>query len=384
MKRSLFILAILVSFVALMAPLPARADSEYDTALQSYYKGKYEETVSYLKEYVERKPDPAAYYLIGYSLYELGRFSEATQYFDQAYLIDPNFSPEKSGLSEKFPKGKWEGVKKHAVRKGKPALKKKRKTAVTATKQVAKQEAGKEKLQVPAGKQQPKEPQTKKVGKPAADAGAQKAAAGAQKTATPTPGVQNKKPEPAKVTPQEKTAAPSQKVAPQEERPPVVLPPHPLTQKDVKTLVPIVAVPMVMGGLLAGFTFVFLVVGLAAYLYFSLCLFMIAKKLDVPSPWTAWIPLVQLWTFVTCGGKPWWWILLLLIPILNVIIIVYLWMCISENLGRNKWLGLLWLLPVINLVFIGYLAFSKTVGQDTGFVADTPQSMSSVEHEEEF
>jgi hypothetical protein len=66
------------------------------------------------------------------------------------------------------------------------------------------------------------------------------------------------------------------------------------------------------------------------------------------------------WTFVTSAGKAWWWILLLLVPIVNTIVGIYLWICITENLGRNKWLGLLMLLPIINLVFLGILAFSKT------------------------
>jgi hypothetical protein len=39
---------------------------------------------------------------------------------------------------------------------------------------------------------------------------------------------------------------------------------------------------------------------------------------------------------------------------------IYVWTCITENLGRNKRLGLLMLLPIINFVFLGIPAFSKT------------------------
>jgi uncharacterized membrane protein YoaK (UPF0700 family) len=91
-------------------------------------------------------------------------------------------------------------------------------------------------------------------------------------------------------------------------------------------------------------------------------MFLIAKKLDVPAPWIAWIPIIQIWTVVASAGKPWWWILLLLVPIVNIIVGIYLWVCITENLGRNKWLGLLMLVPIVNFVFLGILAFSKTEG----------------------
>jgi len=43
----------------------------------------------------------------------------------------------------------------------------------------------------------------------------------------------------------------------------------------------------------------------------------------------------------------------------SIIVVAYVWMCIVENLGRNKWLGLLMLVPIVNLVYIGVLAFSK-------------------------
>ena len=110
---------------------------------------------------------------------------------------------------------------------------------------------------------------------------------------------------------------------------------------------------------IAGFLVVFLVMIVGAYVYFSLCLFLIAKKLGIPHAWAAWVPILQVWPLLSSAGKPCWWVLLLFIPLLNVFIGVYLWICITENLGRNKWLGLLMLLPVFNFVWMGILAFSK-------------------------
>ncbi len=113
--------------------------------------------------------------------------------------------------------------------------------------------------------------------------------------------------------------------------------------------------------LIAGFFTVFLAVGAALYLYYSLCIFKIAKKLKVAGAWLAWVPVIQFyWPLVGAAGKSAWWIILLLVPFVNIFIMIYLWMSISGNLGRNKWLGLLMLLPVVNLVFLGVLAFSKS------------------------
>lgn len=101
------------------------------------------------------------------------------------------------------------------------------------------------------------------------------------------------------------------------------------------------------------------IVSIGFYLYYCLCFYLIAKKLDVPAAWLAWIPILQIWTFFRSAGKSLWWFLLFFIPLVNAIVAVYLWMCIVENLGKNKWLGLLMLLPIVNLVYLGALAFSS-------------------------
>lgn len=115
--------------------------------------------------------------------------------------------------------------------------------------------------------------------------------------------------------------------------------------------------------------FMFIIVAVFAliYVYFSYTQFRIAQKLDVPAAWLAWIPYAQaFWPFVGSAGKPWWWIFLLMfVPIINLFLYFYLWMRISENLGKSKWLPLLFLVPVIGLAVPGYLAFSKFEG-DTG------------------
>ena len=392
MRRSFFVLVVLFVIFTVTAPVLGQ-ESEYDTGLKYYYNGKYEEAIKHLRDSVNKKPDPAAYYLIGYSFYKLGKFKEATPYFEEAYFIDPNFSPEKSGLAGEFPKGKPAGVTKKRAHKGKAASHKKKKVAGLGTKQ--------DPAQAPPSVKQPSaETQPKKAGQPEVAAGrttprseAKKPSSGAasgksatqnQKTVPPADESRNMKPaEPKEPDAGKKAPSGVQQAGPEDKLPPEGNPLPSLTQKDMKTFLPILAIPMVMGGLFAGFALVFLAIGLAFYLFGSLCLFLIAKKLNVQAPWTAWIPLVQLWTVVACAGKPWWWILLFLIPIVNVIVMVYLWMCIAENLGRNKWLGLLWLVPIANLIFIGILAFSKpAVTEVPGVIGGTPEEMAPSDQDE--
>jgi len=85
---------ILVSFL-LFLPfnlVHAKNDTEYEKALKSYNSGKYKEAVGLFSDYVKKRPDPSAYYYIGYALYKLHKYGEATEYFQQAFLIDPSFS----------------------------------------------------------------------------------------------------------------------------------------------------------------------------------------------------------------------------------------------------------------------------------------------------
>jgi len=121
----------------------------------------------------------------------------------------------------------------------------------------------------------------------------------------------------------------------------------------------------VVAAFLAGFMMIFSLVMAVLYVYFSLCMFLIARRLNVPAAWTAWVPILQVWPLLASAGKPCWWVLLLFIPFVNIIISTYLWMCIAENLGRNKWLGVLILVPVVQLVLPGVLAFSGKDGPAT-------------------
>ena len=148
---------------------------------------------------------------------------------------------------------------------------------------------------------------------------------------------------------------------------PAAAPGIPAVKPEPPAASPVASTPAVspvnlVAALAAGFLSVFLFVIVAVYIYFSLCLYLIAKKLDLPTAWTAWIPIVQIAAFLGSAGKPLWWILLFFIPLVNIGVSVYLWMCIAENLGKNKMLGVLTIVPIVNFIIMGVLAFSKKEG----------------------
>lgn len=100
MKKTGLIIVLLLLFAA-VSGAAVTDDREFSIGLKHYNSKNYKAAVRQFKEYVESKPDPAAYYMIGYSLYKLGNFSEAEEYFSEAYFIDPEFSLEKAGLIKK-------------------------------------------------------------------------------------------------------------------------------------------------------------------------------------------------------------------------------------------------------------------------------------------
>ena len=94
MKKIAFIIAVIFALFVISGIILAGTDTEYDKALTYYNSGKYKEAVTLLKDYVKKKPDPSAYYRIGYALYKLRKFDEANKYFKMSYLLDPMFSPK--------------------------------------------------------------------------------------------------------------------------------------------------------------------------------------------------------------------------------------------------------------------------------------------------
>jgi len=99
MKKVVFIITVFL-VLGITDILLAETNKEYDTAIQYYNTGKYKEAINLLKIYIAKRPEPSAYYRIGYALYKLKQFNEANKYFEMTYLIDQTFSPQLAGLPE--------------------------------------------------------------------------------------------------------------------------------------------------------------------------------------------------------------------------------------------------------------------------------------------
>jgi len=106
------------------------------------------------------------------------------------------------------------------------------------------------------------------------------------------------------------------------------------------------------------FMLVFLVIGLAIYVYIALSLSTIAKKTNTENPWMAWIPIVNIYLMVMIAKKEWWWLLLCFVPFLNIVIYIILWMAIAERRGKPNWWGILIIVPLVGVIVPGYLAWS--------------------------
>ena len=327
MKKVTHILAIFFALSIVSGVLYAKTETEYEKAIRYYNSGKYKEAVEIFKDYIKVKPVAPAYYRIGYALYELGQYDEANKYFKQAYLIDPSFSPEIVAPIKKVKKI----TKKPSVTSSPPT----------------------QAPQVPAVTEKKPETPPAPVRGPQPQMQMEPHKQQAQVTA------------PVQGTPPGKTLSMTggEEATPQKSK----VPPRGMQAPPVSFPKPTEGLPSEIPGLGPGLMSglgmimtVIQIVSILLYLFFCFCLFLIAKKLGISAPWLAFIPIINIWTIVSCAGKPWWWILLLLIPFINIIIVIILWVYITENMGKNKWLGLLMIVPIVNYIFLAILAFSKT------------------------
>lgn len=129
-----------------------------------------------------------------------------------------------------------------------------------------------------------------------------------------------------------------------------------------------------------GFLAVFLVVGIAFYIYFAVCLMKIAKKTGTDNGWFAWIPILNVILMLQVAKKPIWWLILFFIPGINLVFTILVWMEIAKAVGKPEWWGILMIVPFVNLVVPGYLAFS---GNKKELAEKTPGSGLSDSAEED-
>lgn len=88
-----FILAFMISFI-LTVSLSYAQETTYEKAIKAYVKKDFSNAVELLNEHIKEAPSAKAYYLLGYANYKLNNDKEAVEYFNEAYLIDPEFNPQ--------------------------------------------------------------------------------------------------------------------------------------------------------------------------------------------------------------------------------------------------------------------------------------------------
>jgi hypothetical protein len=143
-------------------------------------------------------------------------------------------------------------------------------------------------------------------------------------------------------------------------------------------------------------------VNIFTYIWFALCLYIIAKKTSTPIPWLAWIPVANIYLMCKVAGKPGWWtaifcfLFILIIPglialvslpflllgmmlgggadfpswffpaiavaipagLAELALTVIIWMGIARARNQPSWLGILIVVPMASLIIPGILAFS--------------------------
>ncbi len=109
---------LLVLLVMVSSPVMAADEELFDTkaAIELREKGKqllntrkYDAAIETLEEAVDTAPDAEAYYLLGYAYSMKGKAGDeesrekAKEYFEEAYQLNPSFSPSKFKPGEPVP-----------------------------------------------------------------------------------------------------------------------------------------------------------------------------------------------------------------------------------------------------------------------------------------
>ena len=94
------------------------------------------------------------------------------------------------------------------------------------------------------------------------------------------------------------------------------------------------------------------------YIFKSICLSRIARKLGDPKPWLAWIPFANLYLMLRIARKPVWWMILFVVPYLRVVLDAKIWIAIAVRREKSWWLGIFAAVPIVDWGVNAYLAFS--------------------------
>lgn len=105
---------------------------------------------------------------------------------------------------------------------------------------------------------------------------------------------------------------------------------------------------------LGAFGAMFSIFSLALYLFYSFCLYLLAKKLGEQYAWMAFVPVLNIVLMLRMAGMSLWWILGFMVPFLNIYgIIIMQHRGISLRTGHNGW----W---TAGLIFFGFIFLPLT------------------------
>ena len=125
--------------------------------------------------------------------------------------------------------------------------------------------------------------------------------------------------------------------------------------------------------LIAAFLLIFIIIGLALYIYTSLAWMTIAKKTKTHPTWFAWIPIASMYQRSQIAKMHWWPLLPIIAGILPIIgpfaslalfvfMITWTWKSF-ERVGKPGWWSLFILIPIFGwityLILLGTVAWGK-------------------------
>jgi Tfp pilus assembly protein PilF len=77
------------------------SQTHFQNGLQFYFQNQYPAAVHEFQEALSINPDDArSYYFLGYAFYRLGEMEKAREAFDQAYQLNPQYSPIPKGIAQ--------------------------------------------------------------------------------------------------------------------------------------------------------------------------------------------------------------------------------------------------------------------------------------------
>jgi hypothetical protein len=105
----------------------------------------------------------------------------------------------------------------------------------------------------------------------------------------------------------------------------------------------------------AGVVALFILVGIAAYVFYSYCLGLIFQKAGQPL-WAGFVPFYNTYIILKIIGRPGWWLILFFIPIVSIIVAIIVYIDLAKSFGKGTGYGLA--LFFLSFIFIPILAFS--------------------------